>query len=192
MQREILEQIKEFADKAHGEQTRKYTPERYIVHPVRVMNIVARHTEDTAVLTAALLHDVLEDTPTTVEDIRNFLSPILEDHEVDKAVRLTIELTDVYTKINYPKLNRRQRKAKEIERLHLISAEGQTIKYADILDNAVEIVEQDTDFARVFLHEARSILRKMDKGDIHLYEKTYATVEDLLIRLKKIKAHTKK
>ena len=187
MLHEILEKIKEFADKAHGDQTRKYTPERYIVHPVRVMNILTAYTDDTAVLAAALLHDVLEDTSTTVEDIRNFLSPILEDQEVDKTVRLTIELTDVYTKVNYPRLNRRQRKNKEVERLHLISAEGQTIKYADILDNSIEIVEQDPDFAKVFLHEAKSILRKMDKGHLELYEKVYHTVDALLEQLRKIK-----
>ncbi|WP_297333190.1 hypothetical protein [Flavobacterium sp.] len=34
---EILHRIREYADDAHGSQMRKYTPERYIVHPVRVM-----------------------------------------------------------------------------------------------------------------------------------------------------------
>ena len=37
---EILAAIRKFADEAHGEQKRKYTPERYIVHPVRVMELV--------------------------------------------------------------------------------------------------------------------------------------------------------
>jgi len=32
----ILDQIKNFAEQAHGEQLRKYSPERYIVHPARV------------------------------------------------------------------------------------------------------------------------------------------------------------
>lgn len=55
---EVLEQIRDFADKAHGEQMRKYTPERYIVHPVRVMKICREYTDDITVLAAALLHDV--------------------------------------------------------------------------------------------------------------------------------------
>ncbi|MDF2448383.1 MAG: metal-dependent phosphohydrolase [Bacteroidota bacterium] len=58
----ILDQIREFADKAHGEQMRKYTPGRYIVHPIRVMNTCKRVTYDICILAAALLHDVLEDT----------------------------------------------------------------------------------------------------------------------------------
>lgn len=65
----ILEQIRDFADRAHGDQLRKYTPERYIVHPVRVMEQVQRITNDTTMLAAALLHDVLEDTATTADDI---------------------------------------------------------------------------------------------------------------------------
>ncbi|MGN6567929.1 MAG: hypothetical protein ACTHJ0_08255 [Flavipsychrobacter sp.] len=34
-----LEEVIAFADKAHGSQMRKYTPERYIVHPIRVMEL---------------------------------------------------------------------------------------------------------------------------------------------------------
>lgn len=34
---EIINKIIEFADKAHGDQTRKYTSDKYIVHPIRVM-----------------------------------------------------------------------------------------------------------------------------------------------------------
>ena len=33
---DILLKVKDFADRAHGEQMRKYTPERYIVHPERL------------------------------------------------------------------------------------------------------------------------------------------------------------
>jgi len=59
----VLEQVKDFADKAHGDQLRKYTPDRYIVHPMRVMLICQEYTDDSQILAAALLHDVLEDTP---------------------------------------------------------------------------------------------------------------------------------
>ena len=62
---EILKKIKEFSDKAHEGQTRKYTPERYIVHRLRVMETLKLYTPDVTVLAAALLHDVLEDTTTS-------------------------------------------------------------------------------------------------------------------------------
>jgi (p)ppGpp synthase/HD superfamily hydrolase len=62
-QEKILAAITDFADIAHGSQMRKYTPERYIVHPARVMRLCQEYTDDVTVLAAALLHDVLEDTP---------------------------------------------------------------------------------------------------------------------------------
>ena len=68
---EDLEKIRHFADQAHGGQLRKYTPERYIVHPVRVMETLKKYTDDLTVLAAALLHDVLEDTTTTILEIEN-------------------------------------------------------------------------------------------------------------------------
>jgi hypothetical protein len=81
-----------------------------------------------------------------------------------------VELTDVYTKEAYPKLNRRTRKAKEIERLISISPEAQTIKYADIIDNAKEIGKADAGFAPVYLRECKIILQKLDKGNQPLHE----------------------
>ena len=74
---EVLERVKAFAEEAHGDQTRKYSPDPYIVHPMRVMGICRQHTGATSVLCAAILHDVLEDTPTTREMLSLFLSNTL-------------------------------------------------------------------------------------------------------------------
>ncbi|MGN6617321.1 MAG: HD domain-containing protein [Ilyomonas sp.] len=59
---QVIEKVQDFAGKAHAGQKRKYTPEPYIVHPVRVMQICKEYTSSILVLCAALLHDVLEDT----------------------------------------------------------------------------------------------------------------------------------
>lgn len=58
-----------FADMAHAGQTR-ISGEAYIVHPLEVAIILAELELDTATLVAALLHDVVEDTGTTLDDIR--------------------------------------------------------------------------------------------------------------------------
>ncbi len=58
----------EFARTAHREQFRK-SGEPYIVHPVLVASIVAAITGDEAMVIAALLHDVVEDTHITSEDV---------------------------------------------------------------------------------------------------------------------------
>lgn len=60
----------EFARKAHFGQTRKNSDEPYVNHPIEVMEIVSTMTDDKNVLTAAVLHDTVEDTDVTLEEIR--------------------------------------------------------------------------------------------------------------------------
>jgi (p)ppGpp synthase/HD superfamily hydrolase len=180
---EVLEQIRDFADKAHGEQMRKYTPERYIVHPVRVMKICREYTDDITVLAAALLHDVLEDTPVTQEDIHDFLLGLMEREKAERTVGLVVELTDVYVKEDYPQWNRRKRKERETLRLEKTSADSQTVKYADIIDNSAEIINHDTEFAPLFLHECRAILKKMTMGNPELYKRAVETVDKCIAQL---------
>lgn len=59
-----------FAVSAHAGQFRKGTKVPYITHPIEVMGIVATITEDVDVRAAAVLHDTVEDTEVTEEDIR--------------------------------------------------------------------------------------------------------------------------
>lgn len=180
---EILEKITDFGDKAHGEQLRKYVPDRYMVHPVRVMEQLKQYTSDVTILAAALLHDVLEDTPVTEGEISVFLSGLMTPEEVQKTVQLVLDLTDVYVKDDYPQLNRRTRKAKEIERLIKTSPDAQSIKYADILDNTSEISDNDPSFAKVYLSEALAILQQVDRGNAELRKKTIDAVTKGLDKL---------
>jgi guanosine-3',5'-bis(diphosphate) 3'-pyrophosphohydrolase len=177
MMEEVLQKVREFADTAHGEQMRKYTPDRYIVHPVRVMEICRLHSSSLAVLCAALLHDVLEDTPVNRTDIYEFLKTLMPEAEAHQAIELVVELTDVYTKAKFPKWNRKKRRAAEEERMSQTSPEAQTIKYADIMDNCREIVGHDPDFARVFLRECRNLLQVMMNGHPELYRQAKQTVQ---------------
>lgn len=93
----ILEEIKNFAEKAHGTQKRNYTPEPYIVHPVRVMKPCEEHNSTLPMLAAALLHDVLEDTPVSKEALSQYLLSIMKEEEAKQTMNLVIELTDIYT-----------------------------------------------------------------------------------------------
>ncbi len=58
------------AKKMHINQKRKYSGKPYIVHPLKVMNILLEVTQDKEILQAALLHDTIEDTPLTYKKIR--------------------------------------------------------------------------------------------------------------------------
>lgn len=182
---EILQKIRDFADRSHGDQLRKYTPDRYIVHPVRVMERLQQITNDPIILASALLHDVLEDTPTTAEDILEFLAPLLGRPAAEKTTKLIIELTDIYVKSAYPRLNRRERKQKEAERMSKVSAEAQTIKYADILDNSREIIYQDVDFAPIYLKESRQMIKAMTNGNTELRLESIAVIEEGLKKIEK-------
>src|SRR5512142_1385746 len=59
----------EFADHAHAGQLRS-SGEPYIVHPVKAAEILADMRLPTPLIIACLLHDVPEDTPVTLDDIR--------------------------------------------------------------------------------------------------------------------------
>ena len=59
----------EFAKEAHKGIVRKTSDTPYITHPIEVAEIVAQMSSDEDVIIAALLHDVVEDTAYTLEDI---------------------------------------------------------------------------------------------------------------------------
>jgi len=66
-----LYQALDFALKHHGKvlQVRKSTNIPYIIHPVGVMKILLDYTDDIEIIQAGILHDILEDTKGTAEDI---------------------------------------------------------------------------------------------------------------------------
>jgi len=183
----VLEKIKTFAAKAHEGQQRKYTPDPYIVHPVRVMEMCRLYNPELSVLAAALLHDVLEDTAVEEEALQQFLKTVMEEPDATRTIALVAELTDIYTKAHYPKWNRKKRKLKEADRIEKTSGESQTIKYADIIDNCQEIVDHDPEFANRFLRECRDLLKRMPKGHPDLYQKAISTVNTCLKKLKQLK-----
>lgn len=69
----------EFAAKAHGPQMRK-DGSPFITHPLAVAQIVAEELHlDSESIEAALLHDTIEDTSATHEDISRLFSPTVAD-----------------------------------------------------------------------------------------------------------------
>ena len=80
----------EFARAHHGEQRRK-SGEPYITHPLAVAQIVAEELHlDSESIEAALLHDVIEDTDATYEDVAKLASPTVADlvEGVSKLTRI--------------------------------------------------------------------------------------------------------
>ncbi len=67
----LIEEAIQFAAVAHKGTTRKGVRIPYVAHVMETMMLVAHMTSDNEVIAAAALHDVVEDTPYTLEDIRS-------------------------------------------------------------------------------------------------------------------------
>lgn len=141
-------------------QKRKYTNEPYYLHPQAVAEIVRSYGGSYNMIAAALLHDVLEDTQVPMIDLAQEFN--------NEVMTLVYELTDQFTEPHYG--NRAYRKTLERGRLSATSADAQTIKYADLIHNTQSIVQNDPEFARVYLPEKRAILAVMRNGDPALYD----------------------
>jgi len=150
----LIDKALKFSTAAHAavNQKRKYTGEDYIVHPIAVSNLVKENGGTDEMIAAALLHDTVEDTNVTREQIAEEFGW--------KVFKLVVELTDV-TKPEDG--NRATRKAIEAKRLGMASKEAQTIKLADLIDNTKTILKYDPKFAKVYIQEKIALLEAMDK-----------------------------
>lgn len=152
----LITEANRFAAEAHASigQVRKYTDEPYVRHPEAVADIVRTVPHTEAMICAALLHDVVEDTPITILDVGLTFG--------GEIATLVGWLTDVSKPEDG---NRKTRKA--IDRAHSAAApaEAQTIKVADLIDNTHSIVAHDPDFAVVYMREKRLLLDVLTKAD---------------------------
>lgn len=165
---EIVQKAIKFASRKHGKanHTRKYTGMPYILHPMSVAQMVSDLPNSTPeMVAAAWLHDTVEDTNATIEDIRNKFGVIVSAY--------VYMLTDV----SKPEDGNRAVR-KEMDRIHLSSAhpEAKTIKLADLIDNSRSIITHDPRFARVYMKEKEALLEVLKEGDAKLYKIAVAIV----------------
>ena len=172
-----LERVIRFACDAHIGQKRKYTNEPYVIHPMSVCKLLRQHYPDAtrAMVYAAILHDTVEDTHVTLGDI------------ADEFGYDVMELVEWLTNISV-KSDGNRAKRKAIDRQHINEApfEAQLIKVADIMDNTKDIVDNDENFAKVYLNEVRQTLDIMrpDVKEQELWCLTSQQIDDGMRRLK--------
>ncbi|HAJ80003.1 MAG TPA: (p)ppGpp synthetase, partial [Fibrobacteres bacterium] len=125
-QADLIERAYMFSLNAHKNQTRK-SGEPYMAHPVAVALILAEQKLDSVTIAASLLHDVIEDTTVTREDIKAQFG--------DKILLLV----DGVTKIQQFQMKSRQDRQAETYRKMLLSMAEDIrviiIKFADRLHN---------------------------------------------------------
>ncbi len=116
----------EFAAKAHEGQKRS-SGQPYIIHPLAVAFILLELGMDTDTICAAILHDVVEDTPATLDDLKKRFGQ-------DVAI-----LVDGVTKLNkIPTFNREEQQAENVRKILLAMSQDirvMIIKLCDRLHN---------------------------------------------------------
>jgi len=171
---DLVERARQFASSAHkriGHQ-RKYSNQPYQVHLQAVAELVAGVTDDPEMVAAAWLHDTVEDTPATLDDIHeNF------GHGVAGLVE---NLTDVSKPSDG---NRATRKAIDLQHSARASTRAMSVKLADLIDNCRDITRHDERFARVYVPEMGALLNVLVDGDQTLYEQARRLHEKSMARL---------
>lgn len=165
----LIDRAELFATAAHGAtgQKRKYTDQPYVVHLREVAELVAGHGGDEAMVAAAWLHDVVEDTEIGLDAI--------EHHFGADVAALVFALTDV----SRPEDGNRATR-KELDRRHVArgSPRAKTIKLADIISNISTVAAFDPAFATVYIPERERVLDVLTEGDPALYDQARQALND--------------
>ncbi|WP_456404911.1 HD domain-containing protein [Thiolapillus sp.] len=171
---DLVKQARIFATSAHQriDHRRKYTQQPYEVHLKAVAALVKEVGGSDEMIAAAWLHDTVEDTPATHHDIEKAFGA--------KVASLVYELTDVSKPSDG---NRPIRKAIDRNHLAAASSRAQTIKLADLIDNARDICKHDENFARVYIAEMAALLDVLQKGNSELMRRARKALNSCLEKL---------
>lgn len=112
-----------FATQAHSGTERRGKAYPYIIHPMEAVSIVATITNDPEMLAATILHDTVEDTDVTIEQIRE----IFGDRVADLVQHETAPLDD--------SLTWREKKTQQIKQLAEAPYDSKVVALGDKLSN---------------------------------------------------------
>lgn len=124
---DLLDRAIIFAVHAHAGTERRGKGFPYIIHPMEAVEIVSTITADQELLAAAALHDTVEDTDVTVEDIRAAFG--------DHIASLVAEESDEFTEGVSEEDSWHARKKAAIDRLAKASREAKIVALGDKLSN---------------------------------------------------------
>ena len=116
-----------YATQAHHGTERRGKGFAYIVHPLEAMTIVATITNDADLLAAAVLHDTIEDTEVTYDDIKREFG--------ERIANLVAKETDVRTDGQGRNLSWQERKQRDMDNLPNSSKEVKIVALGDKLSN---------------------------------------------------------
>ena len=124
---DLLDRAIIFAVKAHAGTERRGKGFPYIVHPMEAVEIVATITPDQELLAAAALHDVIEDTDISADEIREEFG--------DRIANLVVAESDVFPEGLSEEESWRARKQAAIDRLAAAPRDAKIVALGDKLSN---------------------------------------------------------
>lgn len=121
--------------KHHGQLRKGEDPEPYIVHPIEAAQLLSEvgGVTDPDILIAALLHDTIEDTDATEEEISELFG--------SRVASIVVELTDDMS------LPKEQRKLLQQEHAPSMSPEAKQVKMCDKMSNIFDLVSNPPDWS---------------------------------------------
>jgi len=123
----LLEAVAFAADKHRNQRRKDAEASPYINHPIALASLLKREgVDDVAVLCAALLHDTIEDTNTTADELRVHFGEIITS--------VVLEVTDDQS------LAKAERKRLQVEHAHALSERAKLVKLADKICNVYDMV----------------------------------------------------
>ena len=179
----VIFRAAEVAARCHEFDCRKYgLKQAYIIHPIRVAGrlmikktyLLSKMSETrfVAMVSAAYLHDVIEDTDATYEDLVEEFGEEIAD--------LVQEMTNVSKTSG---ANREERKKMDRERIKNISKEGKILKLVDRIDNLEDMSQAPIDFVKLYTEESELLLKEALQGTDRYFEMQY---EKTLNKLKEM------
>ena len=126
----ILRAVAFAADRHRFQRRKDDESSPYINHPIEVAEVLSIEAgvDDETTLIAALLHDTVEDTETTIEEIRESFG--------EAVARVVAEVTDDTT------LPRNERRRLQLERAGGVSREAKLVKIADKISNIRDVASR--------------------------------------------------
>ena len=141
-----------FATKAHHGTERRGKGFPYIVHPLEALSIVATITNEPDLLAAAVLHDTIEDTETTYDELKQEFG--------EHVAWLVATETDARTDMEGRMLSWKERKQRDLDNLRESSREVKIVAIGDKLSNMRAIARD----YRIKGDELWQIFRVKDKA----------------------------
>ncbi len=162
-----------FAFIKYGNLKRKAKDIPYVIHPIRITTILHaagfNEFDHDDLMIAALFHDLLEDTETTLKEV--------EDHFGKKVGEIVVELTK-------PKGTKGRKKDEWLEKFVKSSKDAKIIKLADRIDNLMDMrgvwsEEKQNSYAS----QAKIILKSCGDANKQLGKKLNDTINEILVKI---------